>query len=141
MPLGGIEPPSPPYERGARSHLRYSDIGKALGSPTRIPSTWRCKFLQVPHLYPCHIVYGHYPMSGYGLISLTVFMLKLRGQGRARTSDLRVNSHRILLIAVRLSFTKSHSIRRSKPSELPVQIEYILTFTVILQPIVVISID
>lgn len=69
------------------------------------------------------------------------FMLQLRGQGRTRTSDLRVNSHRILLIAVRLSFTKSHSIRRSKPTELPVQLEYILTFTVILKPIVVILDD
>lgn len=58
-------------------------------------------------------------------------MLKLRGQGRIRTSDLRVGDHRILLIAVRLSITKSHSIRRSKPTELPVQIEYILTVTVI----------
>ena len=26
VPLGGFEPPSPPYERGASNHLRYSDI-------------------------------------------------------------------------------------------------------------------
>lgn len=105
------------------------------------PPPGGAKFLQVPHLYPCRTVYDHYPVSGYGLISLTVFMLKLRGQGRIRTSDLRVGDHRILLIAVRLSIAKSHSLRRSKPTELPVQIEYILTFTVILIPIVVILDD
>lgn len=117
-------------------------VKPSVHQPASPPATVRRRrFLQVPHLYPCRTVYGHYPVSGYGLISLTVFMLKLRGQGRARTSDLRVNSHRILLIAVRLSSTKSHSIRRSKPSELPVHLEYILTFTVILIPIVVISID
>lgn len=25
VPVGGFEPPSPPYERGARNHLRYTD--------------------------------------------------------------------------------------------------------------------
>ncbi len=29
VPVGGFEPPSPPYERGARNHLRYTDIIRA----------------------------------------------------------------------------------------------------------------
>ena len=40
VPVGGFEPPSPPYERGARNHLRYTDKLSIL-LPLRYTLTYR----------------------------------------------------------------------------------------------------
>ena len=152
VPVGGLEPPSHPYEGCARNHLRYTgidvvfwapihplweayqvvtdttnpnnviaesrgpdphphccersvfeavparlsgwlSIGKALGSPTRISSGLGgadfYKFLTFIHT---NIGYDHSPVPGCGLISLMVFMLKLRGELRTRTPYPKVQS-------------------------------------------------